>query len=47
MTNRLALALGGVIGAALLLDFAVFDGFATIFLARKGLAAIEWLAFWR
>ncbi|MGB0800009.1 MAG: glyceraldehyde-3-phosphate dehydrogenase [Planktomarina sp.] len=47
MTHRLALIVGGMIIAALLLDLILQGGDATHFLLRKLMDLIEWLAFWR
>lgn len=47
MTNVVALILGLVIAAAIGTDFAINDGLATDFMARKFLALVEWVAFWR
>ncbi|MCM2562161.1 hypothetical protein M8756_08335 [Lutimaribacter sp. EGI FJ00015] len=47
MTNQIAIALGLLILAALGYDHYSQDGAALLFLAKKGLALIEWLAFWR
>ena len=47
MTNRLALALLLLIGGFILLDQFVLHLGAPIFMARRGLELIEWLAFWR
>ncbi|WP_417247799.1 hypothetical protein [Celeribacter sp.] len=47
MTNQIALGLGLVIFAALGFDVTMNDGAGTLFLARKGLELIEWIAFWR
>ena len=47
MTNSLALGLGAIIFAALALDYTLFDWSNTVFLGRKLIELIEWLAFWR
>lgn len=47
MTNRLALILGVLVLAAILADLALSDGRAVLFLARRLLVLIDWLAFWR
>ena len=47
MTNRIALGLGLVIVAAVLVDQAWNGGQGTVFLMRKLFAFVEWLAFWR
>jgi len=47
MTNSIAIVLGLVILGALALDYAMFGFDHLIFLAKKMLALIEWMAFWR
>lgn len=47
MTDRIALWLGLVILAAIMADLALNSGSALFFLARKFLALVEWVAFWR
>ena len=47
MTNRIALWLGLILIAGALADYALNDGAALFFLARKFLELIEWVAFWR
>jgi hypothetical protein len=47
MTNQIAIALALPILAAIGVDQALFDGANLLFLAKKGLDLIEWLAFWR
>jgi hypothetical protein len=47
MTNTIALYLGIVILAALGLDLFVNDGQALVFLMRKLVGFIEYVAFWR
>ena len=47
MTDRIALFLAILIVAALAYDAVAHDWANTLFLARKGDALIEWLAFWR
>ncbi|MGR3495311.1 hypothetical protein [Citreimonas sp.] len=47
MTNRLALILGALVLAAIGADIALQDGRALLFLARKLLVLIDWMAFWR
>jgi hypothetical protein len=47
LTNRLALALGLLIVAALIADGVLNDGAALMFLLRKFVDMVEWLAFWR
>ncbi|SDY27094.1 hypothetical protein [Citreimonas salinaria] len=47
MTTRLALILGAVVLAAIAADLVLSDGRALLFLARKLLVLIDWMAFWR
>ncbi len=47
MTNQIAIVLGLMILAAIGLDHYANDGAYLIFLAKKGLDLIEWMAFWR
>jgi hypothetical protein len=47
MTNKLALGLAGIILIALAVDRYVFDWANTLFLGRRLVELIEWLAFWR
>ena len=47
MTNGVALALVLIVAAGLALDFVFYDMDGTLFLARKTLNLIEWVAFWR
>ncbi|MHA7851685.1 hypothetical protein [Roseovarius sp.] len=47
MTDRIALFLGVIVAALLIADHVYFDWANTLFLARKMLLLIEWLAFWR
>ncbi len=47
MTNTIAVFLGALILAGLAIDYAVADFAGTIFLTRKLLVLIEWMAFWR
>lgn len=47
MTNRIALWLGLILAAGIGADFALNNGAALFFLARKFLDLIEWVAFWR
>lgn len=47
MTNRLALILGGLIVLAVVLDVALAGDRHLLFLAKKFMELIEWLAFWR
>ncbi|SFA79076.1 hypothetical protein SAMN05421688_0916 [Poseidonocella pacifica] len=47
MTNTLALTLAVLLLGALSLDLWLDGGAGALFLARKGVALIEWLAVWR
>ena len=47
MTNRLAVWIGLILLASIIADFALNGGSATVFLVRKFLDLIEWVAFWR
>ena len=47
MTNRLALIIGFLLVAALVLDIILFGTEHVVFLGKKLLELIEWLAFWR
>lgn len=47
MTNTLAIGLGGIILVALGADFILNDGQSTVFLGRKLIDLIEYVAFWR
>lgn len=47
MTNTLALGLGTLILLGLGLDYSLFAWENTIFLGRKLIDLIEWMAFWR
>jgi hypothetical protein len=47
MTNSIAIGLVVLILAALGADLYANDGAASLFLARKGVGLIEWMAFWR
>ena len=47
MTNTIAIGLGVVILSALAVDSYLYGSDHLIFLAKKGLELIEWLAFWR
>ena len=46
MTNRIALALAALIAAFVALDLALGTG-GTLFLARRFLGLLDWMAFWR
>ncbi len=47
MTNRIAIALALVILALFAIDAYAFGGALPVFLGRKGLDFLEWIAFWR
>lgn len=47
MTNSVAIALGALILGMLAIDGLVYGSEHLIFLARKLLELIEWIAFWR
>ena len=47
MTNTIAFWLALLIAALLATDYFFYDWANTVFLLRKFLALIEWMAFWR
>ena len=47
MTNRLAVWLALIIAALLAYDYYQFDWANTVFIIRKFVDLIEWIAFWR
>ena len=47
MTNTIAVWLVLLIAAALAVDYWLYDWANAIFLSRKLIELIEWLAFWR
>ena len=47
MTNRLAVWLALIIAALLAYDYYQFGWANTVFLIRKFVDLIEWMAFWR
>ena len=47
LTNRIALWIGLLLLAAISADLALNGGAALVFLLRKFLDMVEWLAFWR
>ena len=47
VTNKLALVLGAVILALIVLDLTANGGLAMMFLLRKFAYLVEWMAFWR
>lgn len=47
MTNALAITLGVLIVGFFILDHHLIEGEVALFLGRRSLAIIEYLAFWR
>lgn len=47
MTNSIAIGLGALIMSALALDMYLFGSDHLIFLSKKLMDLIEWMAFWR
>lgn len=47
MTNRIALWLGAILIAGILVDVVFFDAENLLFLSKKMLDLIDWVAFWR
>ncbi|WP_227267882.1 hypothetical protein [Roseobacter weihaiensis] len=47
MTNRIAVYLGAFLIGMILLDILVFGTEHIVFLTKKLLELIEWMAFWR
>ena len=47
MTNRIALGLGAAIVGLVLVDLLLFGTEHLVFLGKKILELIEWIAFWR
>ncbi|MDF0597422.1 hypothetical protein [Psychromarinibacter halotolerans] len=47
MTNTIAIVLGLLLVAFFAYDGLQMDWAMTVFLGRKGLEFVEWLAFWR
>ena len=47
MTNWIAIALAFVILGVFAIDAIAFDAALPVFLGRKGLEFLEWIAFWR
>ena len=47
MTNRIALGLGTFIVGAVLVDVLLFGTDHLVFLGKKLVELIEWIAFWR
>ncbi|ETW14677.1 hypothetical protein ATO8_02180 [Roseivivax marinus] len=47
MTNAIAIALGLAIVAAAAIDLTIWDGDHLLFLARRAVVFLDWVAFWR
>ena len=47
MTNRIALVLGLLIIAALVVDILIYGDVHVLFLAKRFFELVEWVAFWR
>jgi hypothetical protein len=47
VTNGIAIGIGICVVGALVVDYAMFSGAGSLFMARKGMEFIEWVAFWR
>lgn len=47
MTNTVALILALLIAIGVTVDFTVFDKEGSVFLVRKTIELLDWLAFWR
>ena len=47
LTNRIAIALGLILIAAIVVDVMVYGTEHLIFLAKKMMELMEWIAFWR
>jgi hypothetical protein len=47
MTNRIAIVLGLILVGLALMDALLFGADHFVFLGRKMLELIEWMAFWR
>ncbi|WP_199910655.1 hypothetical protein [Loktanella sp. Alg231-35] len=47
MTNTIAIWLGLIIAALLATDYVLYDWANTLFVLRKFMDLIEWVAFWR
>ncbi|MFT6073226.1 MAG: hypothetical protein ACJAZ1_000132 [Yoonia sp.] len=47
MTNTIAIWLALIFAALLAVDYLLYDWANTVFLLRKLIALIEWLAVWR
>ena len=47
MTNRIAIVFGALILIAVILDVLIYGNEHVIFLGKKMLEFIDWIAFWR
>ncbi|GLO74292.1 hypothetical protein MACH18_13720 [Phaeobacter italicus] len=47
MTNTIAVVLGGFLIVAIAIDIALFGDVHMIFLGKRMLELIDWIAFWR
>lgn len=47
MTNSLAISLVILIAAALAIDYTFFDWAGSVFMAKRGIDLIQYLAIWR
>lgn len=47
MTNTIALAMGLILLVALGVDYALFGSEHLLFLAKKFVVLLDWVAFWR
>ncbi|WP_208354540.1 hypothetical protein [Pseudaestuariivita rosea] len=47
MTNKIALGLGLMVLGFFAIDYVVFDAANTVFLARKFIDFVDYIAFWR
>ena len=47
MTNRIAVVLGGLLVLAIVLDMALNGSDHLVYLGKKLVELIEWIAFWR
>jgi hypothetical protein len=47
VTNRIALVLALALAGAVVVDLTLTGGAALLFLARRFVVLVEWVAFWR
>lgn len=47
VTNSIAITLGILIAAAIAADVIIFDSANLVFLGKKGIELLEWIAIWR